>query len=92
MDESARLKKMTFALPVPLLAKLRSLADRKRISSANAAVREALEEYVVKLEREDFQEAMKAAASDPEFLRDIEATETAFRHADAETARMMTEW
>lgn len=92
MDESVRLRKVTFAIPVWLLEKLRALARDKRIPSANAAVREALEKYVVDLEHEEFRKAMESAAADPEFLRDIKDVESDFRHTDGETARMMKEW
>jgi len=55
-------------------------------------VREALEEYVARLEQEEFRQAIKAAANDPEFLRDIKDTTESFRHTDGETAEMIPEW
>jgi len=90
MADSARLKKMTVALPGPLIDKLRILARSRRVQSANAAVREAVERYIVDLEREDFRRAMEAAASDSEFLCDIETVEYDFRHADRESAEMIS--
>lgn len=92
MEDSARLKKMTFAIPVSLLERLRDLAHAGRIRSTNAAVREALEKYVVDLEREDFRQAMESAAADPEFLKDIKDVDSEFQSADRETSRMMQEW
>ncbi len=92
MADSARLKKMTVALPASLVDKLRILARSKRVRSANAAVREAVERYIADLEREDFRRAMESAASDPEFLRDIETIEYDFRHADRESAEMIPRW
>lgn len=92
MADSARLKKMTVALPASLVDKLRILARSKRVRSANAAVREAVERYIADLEREDFRRAMESAASDPEFLRDIETVEHDFRHADRESAEMIPRW
>lgn len=92
MEKVLKLKKVTFALPEPLLEKLRTLAKNNRISSANAAVREALEDYIANIEREDFRQALEHAANDPEFIRDITDTEAAFQSADDETARMMPEW
>lgn len=89
MADGARLKKMTVALPASLVDKLRTLAGSKRVQSADAAVREAVERYIVDLEREDFRRAMESAASDPEFLRDVEAVEYGFRHADRESAEMI---
>ena len=89
MADSVRLKRMTVALPASLVDKLRVLAGSKRVQSANAAVREAVERYIVDLEREDFRRAMESAASDPEFLRDVETVEYDFRHADRESAEMI---
>lgn len=92
MGDGDRLKKMTVALPASLVDRLRILAGSKRIPSANAAVREAVERYIVDLEREDFRKAMEAAASDSEFLKDVATIERHFQHADAESARMISEW
>jgi len=86
------LKKITFALPQPLLDKLKTLAGENKIASVNAAVREALEEYVARLENEEFCQALKAAANDPEFIRDVKSVSESFRHADRETAEMIPEW
>lgn len=85
-------KKATFALPEPLLIRLKSLANNKKISSVNAAVREAIEDYIVKLEREELRNAMEIAAKDPAFIRDITDTEKDFKHLDAETAEMIPKW
>ncbi len=89
MAKGARSRKMTVALPASLVDKLRILARTKRVQSANAAVRETVERYIVDLEREDFRRAMEIAASDPEFLRDVETVEYDFRHADRESAEMI---
>ena len=86
------LKKITFALPQPLLERLKTLAGENKIPSVNAAVREALEEYVARLEKKEFRQALQAAAKDPEFLRDIKSATESFRHADSETAGMIPEW
>ena len=87
MADSARFKRMTVALPASLVDKLRVLAGSKRVQSANAAVREAVERYVADLGRQDFRRAMGTVASDPEFLRDAQTAECDFRHADRESAR-----
>lgn len=52
-------------------------------------VREAVEEYVTNLERENFRQALAEAARDPEFIRDLLETDEAFRHADAETSKVI---
>lgn len=92
MNDSNKLKKATFTLPESLLDKLRLYAEKNRVPSANAAVREAIEKYVAELEEEDFARAMDAAAKDPDFIKDNEDVEKDFVHADAETARMMPKW
>jgi Arc/MetJ-type ribon-helix-helix transcriptional regulator len=90
--EQEKLKKATFALPEKTLARLRDLVDGKRVSSANAVVREAVEEYLIKLEREEFTRLMSEAAHDPEFIRDIRETEDSFCNSDKETTKIIPPW
>jgi len=90
--DAGKLKKATFALPDGLLARLRSLAEAERITSVNAVVREAVEKYVTDLEREYFREMMAEAAKDPDFIGDLQETNEASRHADAETAKVIPKW
>ncbi|GAB6273803.1 MAG: hypothetical protein STSR0004_06660 [Peptococcaceae bacterium] len=90
--EKIKLKKATFSIPEPVLKKLSILAKKNRKSSVNAIVREALELYIVEVERREFRLAMIAAANDPVFIRDLHETESAFRYADAESAEMIPEW
>lgn len=90
--ERIKLKKATFSIPEPVLKKLSILAKKNRKSSVNAIVREALELYIVDVERREFQRAMIAAANDPVFIRDLNETESAFRYADAESSEMIPEW
>lgn len=92
MAASGKLKKVTFAFPDNLLQRLRTLSDQKRIASVNAVVREAVELYVTNLERENFRQAMAEASRDPEFIRDLRETDEAFRHVDAETAKVIPQW
>ncbi|MEW6425463.1 MAG: ribbon-helix-helix domain-containing protein [Bacillota bacterium] len=92
MAQKLILKKATFTLPESLLEKLRYLAARKRVPSANAAVREALEQYLARIEKDDFRRDMEAAARDPLFLKDVKMTQTSYGNADAEAARLIPEW
>ncbi|EEG77760.1 ribbon-helix-helix domain-containing protein [Dethiobacter alkaliphilus] len=85
-------KKATFTLPESLLNKLRIYADEEKIPSANAAVREAIEQYITALEEEEFAREMDKAANDPEFIKDIEEAEKDFAYADAEMSRRMPKW
>ncbi|MCL6559577.1 MAG: ribbon-helix-helix protein, CopG family [Firmicutes bacterium] len=89
---TSNLKKATFALPEPLLKKLKLLANNNRIPSVNSAVREAIEDYIFKLEREEFRKAMEKAAKDPDFIRDIKDIERGFEYLDVETAEMIPKW
>lgn len=88
----SNLKKATFALPEPLLYKLKELAKSKRVPSANAAVREALEKYLAEIDRKEFQEAMQSAVRDADFMKDLKEVELDFRAADSETARKIGKW
>ncbi|MBS4022121.1 MAG: ribbon-helix-helix protein, CopG family [Dethiobacter sp.] len=92
MAEQEKLKKVTFALPESVLHRLRELVAEKRVSSANAVVREAVEEYIIRIEREEFARSMAEAAKDPEFIRDIREADDSFRDSDAETAKMTPPW
>lgn len=92
MAQKSILKKATFSLPVSLLEKLRHLAASKRIPSTNAAVREALEQYLERIEKDDFRREMEAAAKDQLFLNDVKTTHASYQNADAETARLIPEW
>ncbi len=87
-----KLKKVTFALPESMLARLRYLVESNRIASQNSAVREAVEEYLTKLESEEFACLMAEAARDPEFIRDIKETDKSFCAADANKARTIAPW
>jgi Arc/MetJ-type ribon-helix-helix transcriptional regulator len=92
MDGSKKLKKATFSLPEPLLDKLKHYVEISRVSSANAAVREAVERYIIFLEEEDFEQDMEKAASDPDFIQDIKDVEKDFERAESEIARTMPKW
>ncbi|MGB9904893.1 MAG: ribbon-helix-helix domain-containing protein [Desulfotomaculales bacterium] len=92
MAQKSILKKVTFALPESLLEKLRYLATNKRVPSVNAAVREALEQYLTGIEKDDFRRDMEAAARDPLFLKDVKTTQASYGNADAEAARLIPEW
>lgn len=86
------LKKVTFALPESLLEKHRYLAINKRVPSVNAAVREALEQYLTGIEKDDFRRGMEAAARDPLFLKDVKTIQASYGNADAEAAGLIPEW
>jgi hypothetical protein len=88
----AKAKNVTFTLPVELVEKYRAYAAQDMIASLNAGVKEALEEYSVRLDKEVLRREMKKAAADPLFLQDSLDTMNAFESADAEQARGLKEW
>lgn len=57
-------KNVTFSLTPELIDQYRSYANRKVIASMNSAVKEALEEYAVKNEKDVLRKEMKTAALD----------------------------
>ena len=88
----ARQKNVTFSLPEEVVDKMRVYVEENDIPSLNAGVKEALEEYIVKLDRLKFRKAMEQASRDPLFMKDIENTMTAFEKIDSETAGGSEEW
>jgi len=88
----SKIKNVTFSLPVEVVEKLREYVKDNYIPSLNAGVKEALEEYTVKIERQIFKREMEKAAKDPLFLADIDETMCDFEKADNETARRIEKW
>ncbi len=77
-------KNYTFSLPVELMDKVRSYAEIDENPSINTIVREAVEQYVVKLNKAWLQQEMQKAASDPLFMEDLQACMKDFKVADDE--------
>ena len=75
-------KNYTFSLPLDLLDRLKEHASTGNVPSVNFAVKEAIETYVVKIDKENLYKQMKKAAEDPLFMDDLESTMTAFSAAD----------
>ncbi len=80
-------KNYTFSLPQDLLDRLKEHASEGNVPSVNFAVKEAIETYVVKIDKENLFKLMKQAAEDPLFMDDLESTMTVFSAADFETTR-----
>lgn len=80
-------KNVTFSLPADLLEKYRDYAKSNYIASMNAGVKEALEEYAVKIEKEKFKREMQEAANDPLFIQDLEESMRAFELSEIDSAR-----
>lgn len=68
----AKSKNVTFSLPQDLIDKYKGYAEMKYIPSVNSAVREAMEQYGKRIEKERLQREMLAASKDPMFVQDLD--------------------
>ena len=82
----SKLKNVTFSLPMEVVDKLRELVKDKYIASLNAGVKDAIEEYTRRLEKEKFRLEMEKASKDPMFIKDIEEAMYDFEKSDVESA------
>jgi hypothetical protein len=85
-------KNITFTLPPELVEKYKSYVKENIIPSVNAGVKEALEEYSIKIEKEILKNEMVRASHDPLFMKDIEESMKTFESMDIETAKGISEW
>jgi DNA replicative helicase MCM subunit Mcm2 (Cdc46/Mcm family) len=85
-------KNVTFSLPIDLMEKYKNYAKSNYIVSVNAAVKEALEEYSLKIEKDQLKKEMMMAAQDSLFIQDLEECMQAFEPSDRETAGRQKEW
>jgi hypothetical protein len=85
-------KNVTFTLPVELVEKYKGYASADLISSVNAGVKEALEEYSVRMDKEILRREMEKASSDPLFIEDIQETMKAFESVDADLLKGKLKW
>ena len=88
----AKVKKVTFSLPVEILQKYKDYAEKKYIDSVNSAVKDALEEYAWKIEKKMLYQDMSEAGEDPMFVKDLQASMEAFEFSDKEEAGRSDEW
>ncbi|MFC1938023.1 hypothetical protein ACFLWY_05665 [Chloroflexota bacterium] len=80
-------KKATFNLHTDVLAALDEIMARGIVPSKNALVEQALLKELKELHRQARRALWQEGAKDTLLLKDIEDVESAFRTADAETAR-----
>ncbi len=85
-------KNVTFTLPVDIVDKLREYVKENYIPSLNAGVKEALEEYTVKIEKLKLKLEMEQAAKDKMFLKDISDTMEEYESLDKESAGRTEKW
>jgi len=76
--------KYTVVLPVEYVSDLKRLAADKVVPSVNAAIREAVETYIVNRKHEEYVKGMTAASKDPAFMESIRDIQKAFEYADNE--------
>ncbi len=87
-----KLKNATFSLPVESIDNLRKAVKEGYARSLNSAVREAVEIYTAKINKEELKKEMEAASKDPLFLKDIEESMDSFKTSDKETADLIPDW
>jgi len=79
-----KLKNVTFSLPENLIDGYRQLARTKQVPSMNAAVREALEDYLTEKRKAELLSEMEKAAGDPLFMEDLTEIMQDFAAVDGE--------
>jgi flavin-dependent dehydrogenase len=88
----AKSKNVTFNLPPELIDKYKVYVKSNFIPSVNAGVKEALEEYSKRIEKEMLKKEMQKAAKDPLFLDDLNESMKDFERIDTDTAKENSEW
>ncbi|MEQ8220773.1 MAG: hypothetical protein ABRQ37_00615 [Candidatus Eremiobacterota bacterium] len=86
------LKNVTFSIPVVLLEKFKEYARENYIPSLNSGVKQALEEYSKKIEKEKLYKTMLEASKDPLFMKDLNDSMKDFDVSDRELIRGDGEW
>ncbi len=85
-------KNVTFNLPPELINKYKIYVQQKYIPSVSAGVKEALEEYSSRMDKEILKEEMLNASKDPMFMKDLSDSMKAFENVDQDTDREEEEW
>lgn len=81
---SRKVKNVTYSLPVDLVDRFRDLADAGCLDSVSAGVREAMEQYAKKLEKQKLRQELEQAAKDPLFQADMKQVTEDFSPLDEE--------
>lgn len=85
-------KNVTFNLPPELINKYKTYVKQNYIPSVSAGVKEALEEYSKRIDKEMLKKEMLDASKDPIFLKDLSESMKAFEKIDQDTDREEEEW
>lgn len=81
--------KYTVVLPEQDIELLKEIVDNKAAQSVNAAVREAVEDYIVKTKKELYKKNLIDAVNDRDFIRRTEESMEYFGNLDKETEGLM---
>jgi hypothetical protein len=77
--------KYTTVLPRACVNELKALAEKKVIPSVNQGIRSAVEDFVAFHKQQEYEIAMKSAASDEAFIKRTLDTQEDFSAVDAES-------
>jgi hypothetical protein len=84
MDNTDANVKYTVVLPVGYVNDLKKMAEGKIVPSVNAAIREAVEAYIVNRKHDEYVKGMIAASQDPDFMDRLKGAMEAFKPIDDE--------
>jgi Arc/MetJ-type ribon-helix-helix transcriptional regulator len=85
----------TFTLPQEMMEKLKDFVNKDNFPSINSFVREALQSYLDKIEKEHLRKEMKKASMDPMFIKDMDNSMGFFKRLDDESyvsEKIDSEW
>lgn len=69
MMNNTQTARYTATLPIYALDELKALASSGQIPSVNFAIRQAVDEYLKQAKKKRYEELMKEAAEDKEFIK-----------------------
>ena len=79
----------TLTLPESMMNELKKLASSKSIPSVNFAIRQAVDDYLDKTKKLQYEKMMKEAAKDKSYIERTAKCEDDFKFADSE---VQSEW
>ncbi|MBE7023861.1 MAG: ribbon-helix-helix protein, CopG family [Clostridia bacterium] len=84
MMNSMDTTRITATLPVSFIDELKALAKSNQIPSVNFAIRQAVDDYLVRARKKQYDEMMKEAAKDEAFVTRTSKCDEDFAFADGE--------
>lgn len=84
MMNTSETTRYTATLPITLLDELKALAKAKKIPSVNFAIRQAVDDYLAQIKKEQYETLMKEAAKDEAFVARTMKCADDFSFADSE--------